>query len=351
MKPFLGLFVCWDVVVRQEPPEFLGKYFSTKSDSEIFITEKLHSRILSSLVGAERIIGGNAGNAAVTLSDLGIPCVLSCPSRPRSLMSELSKYRIFLASGGKEVTPMKCFRPDPNPEHIIFEMNDWKEGGKASFSRGYRKIFTYDEVQSKFLLDNDFWNSLKNANYLFLSGFHCVPEKRKKKTGQIADFLEKRKFKVHLELGYGENMKYAAEKLLGRNCIDSLGMNDTELEVLGISGKDTGDVKEKLLSFIEKTSLERMSLHTREYRLSVFRSNPERNMKAAEFSIQACAAKALGGIKENMEKARTAPLSGVRPSGGRDFLIVPTRIVENPKITVGLGDAAAVTDSFYALKS
>ncbi|MCJ7817100.1 MAG: ADP-dependent glucokinase/phosphofructokinase [Candidatus Aenigmarchaeota archaeon] len=339
MKPFLGLFVCWDVVTRQEPPEFLRRFFIRKSDSEHYISRAFHSRISPYLGNPKRIIGGNAGIAAITLSELGIPCVLSCPSRPKSLMSELSKYRIFLFSGGKEKSPKSCSRTDPNPEHIIFEMD------------GYRKIFTHDEVQSNFLFDQDFWNSLKNANYLFLSGFHTVPKKHKKKTGQIADFLEKRKFKVHLEVGYGETMKYAAEKLIGRNCIDSIGMNDTELEVLGISEKDTGDVKEKLLSFLEKTSLERISLHSREYRLSVFKQNPERNFKAAEFSVQSCAAKALGGIKENMEKAKSVPSSGVKPSKGRDFLIIPTRIVENPKITVGLGDTAAVTDSFYALKS
>jgi ADP-dependent phosphofructokinase/glucokinase len=254
-------------------------------------------------------------------------------------MSVLSKHRIFVMLDGKEKSPLPCSRKDEDPEHIIFEMGE------------YRKIFNYDEVQLDFLLDKDFWDSLKNASYLFLSGFHTVPEKHKQKAKEIADFLEKRRFKTHLELGYGKGlMRYAIKKLLDRNCIDSIGMNETELRILGISGNDPVMLKEKLVSFLEKTSLERISLHTREYRLSVFRKNLERNMKASEFSIQVCAAKALGGIKENMEKAKKLPRSRVAPSKGGNFLLVPTLVAENPKVIVGLGDTAAVTDSFYALK-
>jgi len=339
MKPFLGLFAHWDVVTRQEPPGFLKEYFTRKSDSEIFITEKVHSRISSSLAGAERIIGGNAANAAVALSELGIPCILSCPARSRPFMSELAKHKIFLMSGGKESAPMKCARPDKGPEHIIFEMGS------------YRKIFNYDEVERDFLLDRDFWDSLKNANYLFLSGFQTTPEKQKQKVREMADFLESRKFKVHMELGYGKGLtKYALKLLLDRNCIDSLGMNETELGALGIPGINPLILKERLLEFMQKAGLERMSLHTREYRLSVFRKDMERNMKAAELSIQACAAKALGGIKQNMEKAKSIQRSTVKTGKGDGFFIIPTRIVESPKIIVGLGDAAAAADSFYALK-
>jgi ADP-dependent phosphofructokinase/glucokinase len=340
MKPFLGLFAHWDVIARQEPPAFLRKHFSKKSDSEIFITENLHSRILSYLANPERMMGGNATNAAVTLSELGIACVLSCPARPQRLMAGLSRYRISLMSDGKEKSPLSCIRKDENPEHIIFEMGE------------YRKIFNYDAVQKRFLLDRDFWDSIKNANYLFLSGFHTIPKRHRKKVGEIADLLERRKFKTHMELGYGKgSMGYAVKKLVDRNCIDSLGMNETELGVLGISGSNPLVLKEKLLSFLERTSLERIAMHTREFRLSVFRKDAGRNRKAAELSIQACAAKALGGIKENMDKAKSIPASRVNVSKGKDFLIIPTRIVEEPKIIVGLGDAAAVTDSFYVLKN
>jgi len=351
MKPFLGLFAQWDVIVRQEPPKAIRNFFRDKSDSEHFISQKLHHQISSALLNPRRSIGGNAGNAAAALSDLGIPCVLSCPSRAKPFMSELAKHKIFLMRKGIETSPLKCARPDEDPEHVIFEMVSRKEADKSGFNRSYRKIFNYDEVQRNFLLDHEFWNSLKNANYLFLSGFHCVPEKRKEKVKEIADFLEKRAFKVHMELGYGEGlMKFAVKKLLDRSCIDSLGMNETELKTLGISGKSPLETKEGMLSFLEKAGLERMHFHTRDYRLSVFRKNPERNLKAAGFSVQACAAKALGGIRENLEKAKSVPHSWIPASKGKNFFIIPARIAENPKIIVGLGDAAAVTDSFFALK-
>jgi ADP-dependent phosphofructokinase/glucokinase len=339
MKPFLGLFAHWDLLARQEPPPFLKKYFSRKGDSEIFITKKLRSRIISSLANPQRIIGGNAANAAVTLSELGIASVLSCPARPRRLMAELSRHRISLMSNGKETSPLKCSRPDEEPEHIVFEVGS------------YRKIFNYDEVERNFLMDTDFWGSIKNSKYLFLAGLHCIPEKHRKKVDEIADFLESRRFKVHMELGFGRGLaEYAVKKLLERNCADSLGMNETELDILGIRRRSPKETAQDMLSFLHKSGIERIGLHTREYRITAFRKELSRNLKAAEFSVQVCTAKALGGIKQNMEKAKSVPLSATKAEKGRDFFIIPTRVVENPKIIVGMGDAAAVTDSFYALK-
>ena len=340
MKPFLGPFVHWDVVTRQEPPKFLGKFFKEEKDSEYHISKKLHSRIASSLVNLERRIAGNAGNAAVSISELGIASVLSCPNRAKPLMSGLAKHKIFLMSGGKESPPLKCSRLDDDPEHVVFEM------------KRYRKIFNYDEIQRNFILDYDFWNSIKNSNYLFLCGFHNVPERHKKKANEIADFLENRKFKVHLELGFGKNslMKYAEKTLIERNCVDSLGMSDTDITAFETKGLGLKEKAHTMIAFLEKTSLERISLHSREYRLTVFKKEPERNLKAAEFSIQACAAKALGGIKENMGKAKSVPISAAKAEKGKDFFIIPTRVVESSKIIVGLGDTAAVTDSLYALK-
>jgi ADP-dependent phosphofructokinase/glucokinase len=339
MKPFLGLFAHWDVIARQEPPGFLGRYFRDSKDAEYKISKSLKEKIASSLLKHEKRIGGNGANAAVTLSDLGIPCMLSCPARAGPFMRELEKHRIFLMSGVRESSPTKCSRQDEAPEHIVFEME------------GYRKIFNYDHVQRKFLLDHDFWNSLKNANYLFLCGFHAVPEEQKKKADEIADYLEGRKFKVHLELGYGKGlMKYAIRRLLDRNCIDSLGMNETELGVLGIREESQKEVAECILSFLEVNGLERVSLHSRDCRITAFKKDPEKNLKAAELSIQACAAKALGGIRENMEKAESIPYSGIKPYKGKDFFITPARVMKNPKIIVGMGDTAAVVDSYYALK-
>ncbi len=339
MKPFLGLFAHWDVIVRQEPPKFLNRFFKDKKDSEHCISRKLYQQISPTLVNPTRGMGGNAGNAAVSLSEVGIPCILSCPSREKSFMDYLSKYKIFLMSERRETPPLKCARPDDSPEHIIFEME------------GYKKIFNYDPVQLNFLLDTDFWNFMKNANYLFLSGFHTISGKQTKKVNEIADFLEKKKFKVHLELGYGKGLtKYAIKKLLDRNCIDSLGMNETELSVLGISGQSPKEIAESMLSFLDKKGIERMSLHSRDYRLTAFKKNLEKNLKAAEFSTCVCAAKALGGIRENLEKAKSIPPSKIQTLKSKNFFVIPSLLVENPKIIVGMGDTAAVTDSFYALK-
>ena len=60
--------------------------------------------------------------------------------------------------------------------------------------------------------------------------------------------------------------------------------------------------------------------------------------------------KSTGGIKENLERAKSSPPSNVKAFRSKNYFIIPTLLVESPKIIVGLGDAAAVTDSFFALK-
>ena len=279
MKTFIGLFAHWDSVIRVKDGFLISKdiksaqpnhklseisevndILSRPGDSERLITGRLYNEFRKLFPEREKRPGGNAANAAVALGELGIECVLSCPARPKSLMMNLANYPITLAHQGSFVSPLKASFDANEFEHVCFE------------AQGYKKIFTYDTMTEECWLDSHFWDSVNKADLLYLCGFHLINEKYSHKIDYIIDLLEDRRFRTHLELGRGSGtIDYAIKKLLEKNCIDSIGLSEEELEFLGIRG-DLNHIKESAIQFLNTHSLERLAVHTKNYRLTVTRA-------------------------------------------------------------------------------
>ncbi len=356
MRIFIGLFAHWDSIIRvkdgflisnetkpADPNRKLSEIAEVnhvlrrRGDSESLITEKLYNELKKLFPERERRPGGNAANAAVALGELGRECVLSCPARPKSLMMNLAGYPISLAYQGSFVNPLKTKFDANEFEHICFE------------AQGYKKIFTYDTMTEEFWLDSHFWDIVQKADFLYLCGFHLVNEKYSHKIDYVADLLESRTFKTHMELGRGtRTIQYAIKKLLEKNCIDSLGMSEDELELLGIQGSPV-QIKEQALEFLNSYGLERLALHTRRYRLTVTKGDVRRNITAAEYSMQVSAARTLGSISRNMDKAKSFPLTRIKSERGKNFLILPVYRNPAPRVVVGLGDTSSIIDATIAL--
>ncbi|RLJ09796.1 MAG: hypothetical protein DRP15_02360, partial [Candidatus Aenigmatarchaeota archaeon] len=162
----MALFVHWDAVIKLEQIRDTGKtvhgtvsnlkdfykVLSSHGDSEHMITKKLYERLKKLYPKRERRIGGNAGNAAVALAELDIPCVISCPLRPKGLMQTLARFGIRVVNRGKDVMPVKVAKDDPEIEHLVFECGQ------------NRKIFVWDPFAQRLMLDQDFWESVRNTN-------------------------------------------------------------------------------------------------------------------------------------------------------------------------------------------
>jgi ADP-dependent phosphofructokinase/glucokinase len=356
MRIFAALFAHWDSVIRvrdgfmisgdtkaAKPHSKLSEVaevnyvLSRPGDSESLITGKLYSELRKLFPEREKRPGGNAANAAIALGELGTGCVLSCPARPKSLMMSLSNYPITLTHRGSFVSPLKVNFDANEFEHLCFE------------AQGYKKIFTYDTMTENCWLDSNFWDSVNRADLLYLCGFHLVNERHCQKIDYLADLLEDRNFRTHMELGRGSGaIDYAIKKLLEKNCIDSMGLSEEELELLGIQG-DISQIRESAVQFLSSHGLERLVLHTRDYRLTVTRGDIGRSMKAAEYSRQVSAARTLGSISKNMDRAKSLPLTKVRKEKGRNFLLIPVYSNASPKAVVGLGDTSSIVDAMLAL--
>lgn len=350
-KIFVSLFVHWDLITKTFPKavpirpkketldslEEINWILQQKGDLEFPITQKLFNALKS--VPGELRIGGNAGNASVSLGELGISSILSSPIRPASLMKKLSEYPIKVIADGKEVRPFQSIRSDPEFTHIILEQ------------RNCRKIFTYDLMVKELWLDYDFWNPPKDPDLLFLSGFHLVESNWKEKVKFIRDILENRKYKTHLELAYGrKNTKSIIHELLSYHCVDSLGLNQDELWILGHESRDTEEIKSFCLEFLKDFSLQRLCLHSKNYRMVFFKNDFKKNFNASKLSVEICAAKTFGKISEKtLEMARKLKFSGVKTEKGKNYFLLPTLKNPNPELVTGLGDTAGITEFVFSM--
>ena len=181
---YLGLFTHLDRIIRynKKIEDFLRRHGFFKrfmkgieEGGEFIISEEEYN-ILKKLKGRRRV-GGNAGNAAQFLSFNRIKSIVSCPLRPKSLMKILGK-NVYVVSNGKIKKARISWRNDPEIEHIVIEKND------------KRVIFTYDPVARDFILDEEFWEMVREP--LFLSGFHIIPGKIRR-TKEISELIEEKK--------------------------------------------------------------------------------------------------------------------------------------------------------------
>ena len=356
MNIFLGLFTNLDLVIKDyrlggfkgieplspskeilsEPGEVLH-ILKQEGDSEHLITKELFEFLKKRFKG-KRKIGGNAGNAAMILSELGIPCVLSCPSRPETIMDMLGRYKgVRVVREGCFISPPKAAKSDSEFEHLSFE------------KEGYRKIFTFDPVSFGCVLDEDFWEKINSADLLWLCGFHLVSEKYKHKVDVISDMLEEAGCKIHLELGDGtETVRYAISKFVDSGVLHSLGMNEIETKFIGFKG-DPLEHTDFFSEFMKAGGLERLTIHSKEYRLTFFRKDREKNMKAGEESVRISAARAFGNIRENLERISKLKRYRLKRVRGKNFILIPAYVTPKPKVITGLGDTCSIVDAVISL--
>lgn len=356
MRVFIGLFTNLDFVIKDfnilnltaepvapskvllsKPGEVLH-VLKQKYDSEHLIDEELFDLIKKNSKWKTKI-GGNAGNASIALSELGIPCVLSCPVRPKSIMELLNEHGgIKIANEGGFANPIEAIRKDPEYEHLCFEEKD------------HRKIFTFDTMSHECMLDEHFWDKIHKADMLWFCGFHLVSPNYKDKVDRISDIIEEAKCKVHLELGDGtDTMRYAIKKLTGEGVVHSLGMNELETKFIGFEGNPLENT-DFFSEFMKRSSLERLTIHSIEYRLTFFRKDKEKNSKAAEYSMKVSAAKTFGNIKENLERVSNLRRYYVKKIEGKDFILIPAYVTPKPKVITGIGDTSSISDAFMYFK-
>jgi len=331
-------------------------------------------------------MGGQVGIMANLLGGVyNVPVIAHVPQLSR-LQANLFKDGPIYVPAVEEgklrlVHPRDFTGEEENCLHYIYE-----------FPRGFRVLDLEAPRENRFIGAADDYNTTlfirdefrerfdeiaSKANLAIISGLQALTKENYREPFEIiSEHLEALKEKgipAHLEFAFtpDETVRKAILDLLGN--LWSVGLNEVELasimEVIGEKGlaekllaNDPVDpiaVTEAMLKLAEKTGVKRIHFHTYGYYLALTDYRGEFIRDALLFAALAAAAKAkLGDVNsiDDIVKAMDVPVNGkakpveevltekykmkkgIAEVENYQLAFVPTKIVEKPKSTVGIGD-------------
>jgi ADP-dependent phosphofructokinase/glucokinase len=324
-------------------------------------------------------LGGQASIMAFMADICGAIPILY-PGNVSGEMSELLPESTLVPQDGSLVSA-RGMRTHESMPHYVFEFERGLKVGGTRVMRDNRFIASIVPPDLEF--DEGFVDMLpvlaREAQCSVISGFHLIAPRYRNATYRdhvegIASHMRilkgDTKNKIHCEMAsIGiEGLQYFRDMILP--LASSIGANERELAFLAeCMGKKIGtgivDLYEGMVFLQERFRVKRIHVHNLGYYLCLT-EHPERERAKLLFSSLAAAAKArLGEIRHisDIEQSREVPISEkglgelkilARHLGSREILregiyenlvCIPTKVVEHPRSTVGLGDT--ISSAFF----
>jgi ADP-dependent phosphofructokinase/glucokinase len=372
-------------------------------------------------------MGGNAGIMANALSQLGVSKVIPNVAVPsKTQLSLFSKKAIYFPDTFTPLEVNAGTAPEKNtgvasssqePIHFVFDFSEGETfslyGTEVRVPRENRFIATYDHLNLRLFVNPAFEQyALQHAceiDGVLISGFHLLlenyPDGSTYKTilddtlNQLKSWKARNdKLQIHLEFGHFASKEIANSVFLKFvNLSDSLGMNEDELAMLynlhGVPGEgllhmEADAVADAAFRLASRHGLKKLLIHTREFVLTVFKTNIKLNSKpspepetkldlkselqrvagekleALEFGVRCAGVYAASGrlegrkfVEEETSKLQESTFgrkqieSFLRAFNGKTFrkgayasrgdyviCMCPTLLSRSPVTTVGLGD-------------
>ncbi|WP_297421661.1 ADP-specific glucokinase [Thermococcus sp.] len=373
----------------EDVPQLLGSIlWSIKRGkaAELFV-ESCSARFYMKHWGWDELrMGGQVGIMANLLGGVyGVPVIAHVPQLSRlqaSLFKDGPIYVPKLEDGKVKLVHPKDFAGDEeNCIHYIYEFPRGFKVFDFEAPRENRFIGSADDYNTTLFIRDEFREGFdeitESSSLTIISGLQALTKENYREPFEIIrghlDVLNEREIPTHLEFAFtpDETVRKAILGLLGR--FWSVGLNEVELasitEVMGekklaekLLASDPVDpvaVTDAMLKLAGKTWVRRIHFHTYGYYLALTDYGGEFVRDALLFAALAAAAKAkLGEINsiDDVVKAMDVPVNGkakpveealVREYGmrngmakvnGYQLTFVPTKIVEKPRSTVGIGD-------------
>jgi ADP-dependent phosphofructokinase/glucokinase len=363
-----------------------GLLFCMKSGSgaELLIDDSEVAGLIGKTFAWQNRLGGNAGNMANVLAQLGAEPVLNVPALTCRQASFLHPG-VRVAKGGILKPATSAAKEGEDLTHFVLQFSAGERvviPGETTVSpHENRFIASFDSLNRRLYTDPDFDSycreHLDEMEGALVAGFHlvsfpCLEESVKERIEQIRSWKEKRpELLLHAEMGSiqrPEMMRCLLESL----AVDSIGMNEDELAVLGGLEPGSRGILEAARRLRSHLGISRICVHTREYVVSAVRGliGPEDEISAIEQGVgKAATLAATGSIFGERPSLNVNPAgasavndfcthgaqrsrSGAYICQGGEFLcLVPALNVDSPKMTVGLGDSMTATTFFYELAS
>ncbi len=332
-------------------------------------------------------LGGTSANMASLLSPLPLKRILVYANPLTRELAELFPERenLFVLTREND-KPVLCSPRKAWKDQGIFAIHwilEYNKGLKIELDgtiyeapRANRFIAAWNPVNCRLRVSEEFKRDIfiipDKFTHFLVSGFHILLERYPEgKTCEdfiipVAEFVTQMKEKLGLKVHYefASIGSSVIRSLVVKHIfpvIDSLGLNEIEFSTLLNDfgeqdlAKELKDARfpivkliDGLLKIMQRTSLKRIQLHTLGHYISVIREKNEINERTALlFSAILAATRSLLGRYETLEDLKkglevpTITLTGyegIKNIESFNFIIVPTKVVQSPKLTVGLGD-------------
>jgi ADP-dependent phosphofructokinase/glucokinase len=339
---------------------------------EIDIADPQVCDAIESRYEVEPALGGAGAQGAAALGALGFPLILHITDRSREVCGQLNYPGLMMVSGDALVPVMEGVRDMAPVRHLIiqYSKDDVLEfpGGRHRIPRSNRLIMDYDSIHKSFRADPEFLGYLESrADSLLsysVSGFNLFLD-----PGVLRQRLEE--LKVHYRkikaasrcILYFEGAHYLSPRIehlvfsAMAESVDILGMNEEEVANLtGRLGRPAGkDRLESVLAglelILETYPVGGIVMHTGDYSL-YYGAEPdqgdmEKGLTMGNLMSATRARTGRYGTMLDCEETLSVPLSPAGLSFARELesldrkryvCVVPSRYMENPRYTIGLGD-------------
>ena len=322
-------------------------------------------------------LGGTCAQGAAALGSMGIPALVHLTDHSKEVLKILDYESIRAVKHGFPVSVSQCIQMDKKPLlHLIVQYDRGERiefGGKSyRIPLSNRLIMGYDDVNKTLPLDEEFLNYCDEyADHICsygISGFNTIDNMEilnAKMRQLIAHFQNVKKKNPHCCI-YFESAHFinneVREKLFSgfSGCWTLLGMNEEELENLArSSGKDfEPENLESVVRIMENVKRQYgcagVVMHSKDYSIYCGEDSPdvdiEKGLTLGNLISGTRARIGRYGTYDDCKETLQYPLSKkgvlfanqtVDRKDEMKVVIVPSRYVDRPKTTIGLGDSFA----------
>ena len=320
-------------------------------------------------------LGGTGAQCSAALGTLGYPAVIHISDRCRPVCKLLDYPSVKTVQGGR-LMPVMALAADAMPiYHFICQYDKGTQvtvsGKTLAAPVSNRLILDFDTIHKHFLPDPGYKKYLeahaREIRVLSISGFNAIVDQKiaRREIKPLVDHIRCLKQKNPALIVYLESAHYFSGKvreiifeMLGP-CIDIFGMNEEEvvahtaLEGIQTDKNDFDSIVSGLQQVIRMYGVRGIILHTKDY--SAYCGAPLK----ADIELGLTAGNLLSGTRARVghygtfAECQVSLSSGFSQTGSSfmvraavwqaahpetQLVLVPSRYLEHPKYTIGLGD-------------
>jgi len=342
---------------------------------EIDITDGSICEYLESRFKTTYVLGGTCAQGAAALNAIGFPVIIHITDKSRAVCSLLDRPGVEMVVQGSPSPILQGASAEPPIRHMVLQYSKdtriTANGTTYTVPASNRLIMDFDKIHKFLPIDRDFLQYGETASCglraYAISGFNAIVDTaimEERTTGLAAHFrrLKDRNPDCRLYLEDAHYLNFDLKRIVFAQfagLIDIFGMNEEELgdhtERLGfkMNKDDLVSVLAGLAVLVGEYSMPGIVLHTKDY--SLYYGEEQRGVDIVKGltlgNLLAGTRARVGGYGSYDDCGETLrlPLSPIGTAFheqldrigdvGKSVFLVPSRYMEKPKYTIGLGDS------------